>query len=44
MCNTIDRNYLLDRLPTPYINESVELCIDMVKENDEKRCVSKNSC
>lgn len=44
MCNTIDRNYLSDRLPNPYTNESAKWWLNMVKENDEKRCVSKNSC
>ena len=24
ICNTIDRNYLSDRLPNPYTNESAE--------------------
>ncbi len=39
MCNTIDRNYLSDRLPNPYTNESAEWWLNMVKENDEKKGV-----
>ena len=39
MCNTIDRNYLSDRLPNPYTNESAKWWLNMVKENDEKKGV-----
>ena len=39
MCNTIDRNYLSDRLPNPYTNKSAEWWLKMVKEVDEKRGV-----
>ena len=39
MCNTIDRNYLSDRLPDPYTDESAEWWLNMVEENDEKNGV-----
>ena len=39
MCNTIDRNYLSDRIPNPYTNESAEWWLNMVKENDGKKGV-----
>ena len=36
ICNTIDRNYLSDRLPNPYTNESAEWWLNIVKENEGK--------
>ena len=39
MCNTIDRNYLSDRIPDPYTDESAEWWLNMVEENDEKNGV-----
>ena len=36
ICNTIDRNYLSDRLPNPYTNESAEWWLNVVKENEGK--------
>lgn len=39
MCNTIDRNYLSDRLPNPYTNEDAEWWLNMVQETDGKRGV-----
>ena len=39
MCNTIDRNYLSDRMPDPYTDESAEWWLNMVEENDEKNGV-----
>ena len=34
--NTRDRNYLSDRLPNPYTNESAEWWLNIVKENEGK--------
>lgn len=39
MCNSIDRDYLSDRLPNPYTNESAQWWLNMVKENDGKKGV-----
>ena len=39
MCNTIDRNYLSDRIPDPYTDESAEWWLNMVEDNDEKHGV-----
>ena len=36
ICDTIDRNYLSDRLPNPYTNESAEWWLNIVKENEGK--------
>ena len=37
MCNSIDRNFLSDRLPNPYTNKSAEWWLNMVKENEGKK-------
>lgn len=37
MYNSVDRNYLSDRLPQPYTDIAAEYFLNMVKENDGKK-------
>ena len=43
MCNSIDRSFLSDRLPNPYTNASAEWWLTMVKDNEGKKGVFRET-